>query len=267
MFNVASCQRHSLIPFPFPFIWLLSNPNMSQGILYGTVHTRTILAVGLIRSFHLDIEVLKKGFPGHIEHFPNGKVPALVAADGLLLQEVIAVLFYLVSLHDPSSPLLGSDIRSKALVLKYLSWGTTEFMRPVTVAADNILGRSSCPYNKRLVDDAVAQINIHVQELEERLIYKTFLVGERITLADLFVATCFYRPFGLLLDSQWRQDHPILMRWFKTVVASPYLSYFFDSFEYATQQASPSTVSLKIEDRNNDGRDPVGAVVKGQGRP
>lgn len=44
------------------------------------------------------------------------------------------------------------------------------------------------PYNKKNVDEAIKTTSKVMDNLEQHLLIHTFLVGERITLADLFVA-------------------------------------------------------------------------------
>jgi elongation factor 1-gamma len=148
-----------------------------------------------------------------------------------------------VSLHDPESPLLGTDVASKAQVLKYLSYGTAELMEPVTTVIRILLAR--VPFNKKVLDTANAEVDEHVAYLEKRLAEYTYLVGERLTVADLFVASCFYRCFTLTFGKKWRSEHPVFMRWFNTVVKSEYLAYFFDTLAIIDEPVKPPMPAKK----------------------
>ena len=53
--------------------------------------------------------------------------------------------------------------------------------------------------------------------MEDHLYRKTFLVGERVTLADLFAASIFGRAFQYVLDKKWRDQHPNITRWYEAV--------------------------------------------------
>jgi len=57
--------------------------------------------------------------------------------------------------------------------------------------------------------------------LEKVLLNKTYLVGERITLADIAVATSLYLPFKLVLDAEFRRNHQNLSRWYITLINQP----------------------------------------------
>jgi elongation factor 1-gamma len=57
--------------------------------------------------------------------------------------------------------------------------------------------------------------------LDHHLATRTFLVGERITLADIVVAVSLYRLYTKVLDSNFRKASVNANRWFSTVVNQP----------------------------------------------
>jgi elongation factor 1-gamma len=57
--------------------------------------------------------------------------------------------------------------------------------------------------------------------LEQHFLVHTFLVGERITLADLFTASQIARGFQYVLDKAWRSENPNTTRWYETIVNQP----------------------------------------------
>ena len=54
--------------------------------------------------------------------------------------------------------------------------------------------------------------------LDDYLLFRTFLVGESVTLADVFVACDLLLPFKLVLTSSVRRKFFNVTRWFVTVV-------------------------------------------------
>lgn len=77
------------------------------------------------------------------------------------------------------------------------------------------------PYNKKVVDDSKKEALEAIHVLEQHLLVHTFLVGERITLADLFVTSQMSRGFQYVLDKEWRAANPNTTRWFETVTNQP----------------------------------------------
>ena len=54
--------------------------------------------------------------------------------------------------------------------------------------------------------------------LDDYLLFRTFLVGESVTLADVFVASDLLLPFKLVLSASARKNFVNVTRWFVTVV-------------------------------------------------
>lgn len=77
------------------------------------------------------------------------------------------------------------------------------------------------PYNKKAVEDSSKAALKAVGVLEQHLTANTFLVGERLTLADIFVAGLSSRAFTLLLGKKFRSEHPAYTRWYNTIVNQP----------------------------------------------
>lgn len=82
-----------------------------------------------------------------------------------------------------------------------------------------LLGRD--PYNKKNVETAQEKSNKALQVLEDHFLINTYLVGERITLADIFVTSLVARGMELVLDEAWRSEHPNVTRWFQTIANQP----------------------------------------------
>lgn len=57
------------------------------------------------------------------------------------------------------------------------------------------------------------------------------MVGERITLADLFATSIIARGFEFFFDKQWRQQNPNVSRWYETVYNQPIYAAVAPKFE------------------------------------
>lgn len=139
----------------------------------------------------------------------------------------------MINLHDPNSTLLGTDLESRAQVLRYLSWGTCELMRPVYDMKMSLL---KTPNDKKAFHIAKQDIDEFVSQLEERFEKHAYLVGDRLTVADLFVLSCFNRPFHLYFDSEWRAKHVSFMNWATTIMNSECLTYYYKDFKFIDKQ-------------------------------
>jgi elongation factor 1-gamma len=100
-----------------------------------------------------------------------------------------------------------------------MSYSNSELLPNLSSWFRPLIGRD--PYNKKNVEDAKKVTNEVVQVLESHFLVHTFLVGERITLADLFMASQASRGFQFVFDKDWRAEHPTFTRWYETVTNQP----------------------------------------------
>lgn len=154
--------------------------------------------------------------------FPMKKVPALIAPKGYKLHEVIAITLYFINqIKDENKDgLLGSTPEDLPQVLKWMSFTNSELVPALATAIKSL--RGDIPYNKKSVDSALATADQIVSVFEARLVNYTFLVGERITAADLFCAALATFAFKAVWGTKWRAEHPVFVRWFNTVIGAPF---------------------------------------------
>ena len=131
---------------------------------------------------------------------------------------------------DPHSKLLGQNSGDYFQILKWASLVNSEFLPALSKVFPPLLGMA--PYNKKLVDENYEYSNKVASLLEERLQNHTYLVGERLTFADVLCANLFLRGFEHMYGVEWRKQHPGITRWFKTVIAHPILSSFIGDFKF-----------------------------------
>lgn len=129
--------------------------------------------------------------------------------------------------------LLGKNAKEEAEILKWISLSNSDFPASLFGAIMPITGR--VPYNKKVVDTNLEKLASISAVYEARLKNYTYLVDERITLADLFAAGVFTAGFATLMDAKWRADHPAIVRWFKTVAASPIVAEYFSKTEFVEE--------------------------------
>jgi hypothetical protein len=111
-----------------------------------------------------------------------------------------------------------------------MSFANTEVLSPLGGWFRPIIGRD--PYNKKNVDDSQKAALKAVHVLEEHLLTHTYLVSERLTLADLFAASILARGFQYFFDKKWRAENPNVTRWYETVYNVPNYTAVAGKLEY-----------------------------------
>ena len=100
-----------------------------------------------------------------------------------------------------------------------MSFCNSEVNPKLEAAIRPLIGKD--PYNKKNVTDAHEAALKATSVFEDHLLVHTFLVGERITLADLFCAGLLSLGFKHVFDKAWRSENPNLTRWYETVFHQP----------------------------------------------
>lgn len=124
-----------------------------------------------------------------------------------------------VTSQNEKTSLLGKTKQDYASILRWMSFANTEVLPPIASYFRPIQGLD--PYNKKNVDEALKSTNASLKVLEDHLLVHTYLVGERISLADLFVAGMLSRGFEFIFDKAWREQHPTVTRWYETIYHQP----------------------------------------------
>lgn len=197
-------------------------------ILYGpsmSPFVRKVLAFAAEKGIELENRPLNLGSddPGFLAASPFRKFPALEDGD-FRLADSSAIVHYLEAKH-PDPALIPAEPRERARTiwwdefadtLLFACGGKLFFNR---VVAPRFLGRPGDPEIARKAE---------AEELPPLLDYLEanapapdgFLVGDRVTLSDLAVASPFanLRHAGVTWD---RERHPRLAAWVETILARP----------------------------------------------
>ncbi|KAK3069523.1 hypothetical protein LTS18_000302, partial [Coniosporium uncinatum] len=194
---------------------------MSFGKLYmaeGNPRSVVLQSVAKANGLELEIESFDLAAGGTPEEYKKinklGKIPTFVGNDGYVLSECIAIAIYLTSQNEKTT-LLGKTKKDYASILRWMSFANGELLPALAGWFRPLVGRD--PYNKKSVEDSMNRTLKTVGVLEEHLQSNTYLVGERVTLADLFVTSMIRRGFTMFFDKKWRSENPNTTRWYETV--------------------------------------------------
>jgi glutathione S-transferase len=186
---------------------------------------RALGIVALKNYLALDCEIqlidLRRGdqlSPQYLALNPNKKMPTL-EDDGFVLWESNAILFYMAAKH-PNSGLWPSDLKSQADVLRWLAWESAHWdaescgMVAYEKASKAVLGLG--PPDPAFIVRGEQNFARFAAVLDGSLRGRTWLIGERLTIADFSV--------GALVPSAKRMGLPVenfpdVRRWYKGLTA------------------------------------------------
>jgi len=169
--------------------------------------------------------------PQFLSKFPLGKVPAFEGSDGTLLTESNAIAYYVA--NDELRG--GSDAVARAQVLQWMCMADQEILPAACTWVFPTLGIMQ--FNKVATDRAKEDIKAALKTLNDHLLTRTFLVGERVSLADITVACTLLSLYKQVLDPAFRKPFPNVNRWFTTTVNQPNAKAVLGDVQLATKMA------------------------------
>merc|ERR1711872_570807 len=150
-----------------------------------------------------------------LKKFPLGKVPAFEGSDGTLLTESNAIAYYVANEELRG----GSDAAARAQVVQWMSMADSDILPAACTWVFPTMGIMQ--FNKNATERAKEDIKGVLKALNDHLLAKTFLVGERISLADIAVACTLLSLYKQVTDPAFRGAFGNVNRWFTTVVNQP----------------------------------------------
>ncbi|RYP41295.1 hypothetical protein DL767_001149 [Monosporascus sp. MG133] len=204
-------------------------------MVFATLHTfpgdqpRTIAIKAVAKENGLDLDIREvPRTPEHLSISKLGKVPAFEGADGYKLFECMAIALYVTSQNETTT-LLGGNKKEYADIIKWMSFFNTEIVMPMTQQLLPLIG--IFPYDKGQVDFFSDMTERSVEVVEEHLQDHTFLVGEQLSLADLFCAGNISLGFQYFYGKAWRQRHPNVSRWYEMIYHQPIYAAVTEKFQ------------------------------------
>merc|ERR1712128_346588 len=169
--------------------------------------------------------------PDFLKKFPLGKVPAFEGSDGVILTESNAIAYYVANEELRG----GSDAAARAQVVQWMCMADNEILPASCTWVFPTMGIMQ--FNKNATERAKEDIKAALQTLNDHLLTRTFLVGERLTIADIAVACTLLNLYKQVLDPSFRKPFLNVTRWFTTVINQPNAKSVLGSFTLCSKMA------------------------------
>ncbi|KAI9292860.1 glutathione S-transferase [Neoconidiobolus thromboides FSU 785] len=169
----------------------------------------------------------------YIAKFPLGQAPAFESKDGLLLTESDAITFYIASQKE-NNPLLGSNKNDYAKILQYSYYGATQITPPALQLYMPLFGFAE--YDKKVEETAYTRIDKALSYLDNEIKGKEYLVGNHITLADVFMFCVMDGLYRMFYTKEHRDQYPNFSSYFERISQIPEVKEVVGEFKYAQER-------------------------------
>ena len=165
---------------------------------------------------------------------PSAQSPCLELDSGLVLAEITAICSYLDEISDGAS-LIGDTPEQRAETRMWNRRIDVRILEPMSLAFRSAEGLGMFQDRCHVIPDAADDLKATVQEnwawLEPLMADKTFVCGERFTLADIQLY-CF-ADFGNMIGQGIPAELPNLQAWFARIAERPSVIASFHPSELA----------------------------------
>ena len=141
---------------------------------------------------------------------PNGLVP-VIDDRGFVLWESNAIVRYLAETYDQGGR-CPSDPKQRALAGQWMDWATTILAAPMTVAFWQLVRTPEAERDMDAVAKAAEALGKHYAVLNRHLDSRLYMLGERLTMADIPVGAFVHRWYALDVP---HADLPSLRAWYQ----------------------------------------------------
>jgi len=143
-----------------------------------------------------------------------------------------------------NTQLYGNNVKEQASVLQWLLYGVGDLRHSVggwVLPTQDVYDGA----NPNTVNRSKADVLDRLKVMDGYLVTRTFLSGERISLADLGIASCLIPAFTHVLDEAFRKSHRHLTRWFNTIIHQEAVVKVIGSVKLCSNEAVIKQVSKK----------------------
>ena len=154
--------------------------------------------------------------PAYVALNPNSQIPVM-EDDDYVLWESNVITRYLCAKHSPGN-LYPSDLQQLFNAERWMEWQQTMINPASRNGFWHLIRLPADQRDPALIAQSNAAVELLMAMLDAHLASRSFMVGERFTMADIPLGCEVQRWFGL---PQTRERRPNIERWFATLLARP----------------------------------------------
>ncbi|EGG14498.1 glutathione S-transferase domain-containing protein [Cavenderia fasciculata] len=162
---------------------------------------------------------------------PHGKVPVMVTEKGSIF-ESNSIARYVARL---GGKIYGSDAYEASVIDQWLDFATNEVEASAVAWLYPIMG--FVKFNPEATQKAKENVKRLLTTLDNHLKTSSFLVGPRVSLADIVVACSLSTFYTMVFDPSFRSPFVNVNRWFTTCINQPNFKSVMGEVKFATVMA------------------------------
>jgi len=236
--NIAKYRAN---PNRFPLQYWL--PRYVLHAYPGNINAQKSLIAALYGGIKIEYPAFNMGVdnktPEFLKKNPNGQVPTLDTPDGPIWESNAMARY--VARKGSDKGLYGSNEYETSQVDQWIEWFRSRIEPSLWVWLGPIFGfgtRQQESYEKAKTDIAAA-----LAVLEGHLTGREWVVGKRVTLADITLFVGLHSLFTHAADAEYRKPYPSVAAWVERAIEQPNFKAVVTGFSWATKEKQPGELA------------------------
>jgi len=188
--------------------------------------------------------------PEFLAKSPLGRVPVLDTPSGSI-SESNSIARYIARMRRDTE-LIGATLFEEALVDQWIEFCSHDLELPATLWFYPVIGYM--PANAATTAKAKEDFKKALSVLEAHLLYRSYLVGEKVTLADITIVSTLLYPMKIVVSPEFRKEFPCVMRWFNTCVNQPEFKAVVGTVTLAKEEMTAVSADSVVVSNKKDGK-------------
>lgn len=205
---------------------LLNTGSSSKLVLYGNIGSTKCYLAQIIAQYSGNSLTVKQ-----IEDNKTCSSDIMLETADVTLHDSNAIAFFLSN----SQLRREDDLLASSQVLQWMSYAQNHILPAVSGWILPSLGASVTKDMKANVKISKEDLLCTVKRLDDILRTRTYLIGERITLADISIFTALMPLYEHILDPNYRKQYTNLNRWFSTILNQPQVKCVVKKFTFCSK--------------------------------
>ncbi|KAL4868285.1 hypothetical protein BDV12DRAFT_209280 [Aspergillus spectabilis] len=171
--------------------------------------------------------------------FPHGKVPAFEGEDGTTIFDSDAIARYVAESGPLAAQLVGRTPQERAVIQQWVNFAASDIITHVTPLALWRFGVAE--YDVKVEDTAFERLQRSLSTLERHLRGRKWIATEdRLSLADVTVASYLIWGFAVVIDSDLRARYPSVVAWYERVNTVEAVRLAFGDLKFVQKRKEPA---------------------------
>jgi elongation factor 1-gamma len=177
--------------------------------------------------------------PEFLAKNPLGKVPVLETSHGCIF-ESNAIARYVARLRQDSD-LYGTSFFESAQVDQWIDFCANELEPTRSIWLFPLMGFMK--FDQEAYNSAKSDVEKSLKALESHLATRTYLVGHKVTLADIIIVSALVELYKRVFDPEFRKPFVNVTRWFTTCINQPEFAKVIGKVDFAQKEEVASGAS------------------------